>query len=95
MPITAIPPTLQQSLTARLTASAQRARWRRSEHTTVHWHGMLVPNGMDGVGGLTHSVQTLLEQGDFGLGTFADLDGEMVVVDGRVYFLWARSTNSS
>ena len=23
------------------------------EHTTVHWHGLLVPNGMDGVGGLT------------------------------------------
>ena len=23
------------------------------EHTTVHWHGILVPNGMDGVGGLT------------------------------------------
>ena len=23
------------------------------EHTTVHWHGMLVPNGMDGVGGLS------------------------------------------
>jgi FtsP/CotA-like multicopper oxidase with cupredoxin domain len=23
------------------------------EHTTVHWHGMSVPNGMDGVGGLT------------------------------------------
>jgi hypothetical protein len=23
------------------------------EHTTVHWHGMLVPSGMDGVGGLT------------------------------------------
>src|SRR5262249_17254767 len=22
------------------------------EHTTVHWHGMIVPNGMDGVGGL-------------------------------------------
>src|SRR5258707_6340683 len=21
------------------------------EHTTVHWHGMLLPNGMDGVGG--------------------------------------------
>src|SRR5260370_6768735 len=28
------------------------------------------------------SVSTIL---DFGLGTFADLDGEMVVVDGRVY----------
>jgi acetolactate decarboxylase len=31
------------------------------------------------------SVQTLLEHGDFGLGTFADLDGEMVVVDGHAY----------
>ena len=26
---------------------------RLPEHTTVHWHGMLLPNGMDGVGGLT------------------------------------------
>jgi acetolactate decarboxylase len=31
------------------------------------------------------SVQALLEHGNFGLGTFADLDGEMVVVDGHVY----------
>jgi acetolactate decarboxylase len=31
------------------------------------------------------SVQTVLEHGDFGLGTFANLDGEMVVVDGHVY----------
>jgi manganese oxidase len=23
------------------------------EHTTVHWHGVLLPSGMDGVGGLT------------------------------------------
>jgi FtsP/CotA-like multicopper oxidase with cupredoxin domain len=23
------------------------------EHTTMHWHGILLPNGMDGVGGLT------------------------------------------
>ena len=23
------------------------------EHTTIHWHGMLLPCGMDGVGGLT------------------------------------------
>ncbi len=22
------------------------------EHTTIHWHGLVVPNGMDGVGGL-------------------------------------------
>ncbi|HEY9028611.1 MAG TPA: copper oxidase [Burkholderiaceae bacterium] len=26
---------------------------RLPEPTTVHWHGVLVPNGMDGVGGLT------------------------------------------
>jgi manganese oxidase len=25
---------------------------RLPEHTTVHWHGLFVPNGMDGVGGL-------------------------------------------
>jgi hypothetical protein len=26
---------------------------RLPEHTTVHWHGFRLPNGMDGVGGLT------------------------------------------
>jgi len=26
---------------------------RLPEHTTVHWHGMRLPNGMDGVGGVT------------------------------------------
>lgn len=31
------------------------------------------------------SVKSLLTHGDFGLGTFANLDGEMVVLDGRVY----------
>ena len=31
------------------------------------------------------SVKGILEHGDFGLGTFANLDGEMVVLDGRVY----------
>jgi acetolactate decarboxylase len=31
------------------------------------------------------SVGTLREHGDLGLGTFADLDGEMVIVDGRVF----------
>jgi alpha-acetolactate decarboxylase len=30
-------------------------------------------------------VKSILEHGDFGLGTFANLDGEMVVLDGRVY----------
>ena len=31
------------------------------------------------------SVQTILEHGNFGLGTFANLDGEMVVIDGHAY----------
>jgi acetolactate decarboxylase len=31
------------------------------------------------------SVGTLREHGDFGLGTFDDLDGEMVLLDGKVY----------
>ncbi|WP_320202084.1 acetolactate decarboxylase [Agrobacterium sp. rho-13.3] len=31
------------------------------------------------------SVRTLLNHGDFGLGTFANLDGEMVVLDGLAY----------
>ena len=26
---------------------------RLPEHTSVHWHGQRLPNGMDGVGGLT------------------------------------------
>ncbi|HZC35513.1 MAG TPA: acetolactate decarboxylase [Chthoniobacterales bacterium] len=31
------------------------------------------------------SVESLLHHGDFGLGTFANLDGEMVVIDGHAY----------
>lgn len=26
---------------------------RLNEHTTIHWHGLLLPSGMDGVGGLS------------------------------------------
>jgi acetolactate decarboxylase len=31
------------------------------------------------------NVKSILDHGDFGLGTFANLDGEMVVLDGNVY----------
>src|SRR6478672_10581565 len=31
------------------------------------------------------SVKGILEHGDFGLGTFANLDGEMVILDGRAF----------
>lgn len=43
--------------------------------------GSLVEGIYDGV----VSVATLKEHGDFGLGTFADLNGEMVAVDGHVF----------
>lgn len=26
------------------------------EHTTIHWHGLILPSGMDGVGGLSHKA---------------------------------------
>jgi len=54
------------------------------EHGTlfqVSTTGALVEGIYDGV----VSVATLKEHGDFGLGTFADLDGEMVAVDGHVF----------
>ena len=47
----------------------------------VSTSGALVAGVYDGV----VSVRSILEHGDFGLGTFANLDGEMVVLDGRIY----------
>ena len=38
-----------------------------------------------GVYSVSVSVRTLLQHGDIGLGTFANLDGEMVVLDGHAY----------
>ena len=29
---------------------------RLPEHTSIHWHGILLPSGMDGVGGLSQAV---------------------------------------
>ncbi len=40
---------------------------------------------VDGVYSGSVSSSTLLEHGDFGLGTFEGLNGEMVVLDGKIY----------
>src|SRR5580658_8893100 len=40
---------------------------------------------VDGIAQGAVSAQTLLERGDFGLGTFENLDGEMVILDGAIY----------
>jgi acetolactate decarboxylase len=54
------------------------------EHGTlfqVSTSGALVEGLFDGV----VSVATLRQHGDFGLGTYVDLDGEMIVLDGAFY----------
>lgn len=54
------------------------------EHGTlfqVSTSGALVEGLFEG----TVSVGTLRQHGDFGLGTFADLDGEMIALDGEFY----------
>ncbi|HTI00474.1 MAG TPA: acetolactate decarboxylase [Acidisoma sp.] len=54
------------------------------EHGTlfqVSTSGALVQGVLDGA----VSVATLREHGNFGLGTFVDLDGEMIVLDGQFY----------
>jgi acetolactate decarboxylase len=43
---------------------------------------------VEGVDKGTVSSRILLEHGDFGLGTFEDLDGEMVIVDGQSIRSW-------
>jgi len=47
----------------------------------VSTSGALVAGVYDG----EVSVRSILEHGDFGLGTFAQLDGEMVILDGHAY----------
>ena len=40
---------------------------------------------MQGVYDSDTSIKTLLDNGDFGVGTFQALDGEMVILDGKCY----------
>src|ERR1700758_4093077 len=40
---------------------------------------------VEGVHSGSVSSSVLLEHGDFGLGTFEGLDGEMVILDGQIY----------
>jgi acetolactate decarboxylase len=40
---------------------------------------------VDGIAQGAISSRTLLEHGDFGLGTFENLDGEMAILDGAIY----------
>ncbi len=67
----------------RIVADALALYFETSLHTVfqVSTSGALVA----GVYDREVSVATLLEHGDFGLGTFTGLDGEMIVLDGAAY----------
>lgn len=47
---------------------------------------------LDGVYEGEVTIAELLTHGDFGLGTFNRLDGEMVILDGTCYHLWSDGT---
>jgi acetolactate decarboxylase len=65
-------------VTEALTQHFQTARHRAYQISTS---AALVQGVYDGA----VSSRTLLANGDFGLGTFEHLDGEMVVLDGKIY----------
>ncbi len=72
------------------TAVASHHRARRSgagENAHEYYQASLLSAIMQGVYDGTVSVKELLEHGDFGLGTFNALDGEMIVLDGVAYRL--------
>ena len=96
-----IPPSLLAALEARaadqnsgishLVTAALAQYLAAPVHTLfqVSTSGALVAGLYDGV----VTCQTILAHGDFGLGTFENLDGEMVVLDGKVYRARADGTN--
>jgi acetolactate decarboxylase len=89
--------TIPASLKKALDAEVQRTKGTRASIVTaalsqylgvpVHTLFQISISGalVAGVYDKEVSVGSILQHGDFGLGTFANLDGEMVVLDGRVY----------
>lgn len=58
-----------------------------AEHAHEYFQASLLSAIMQGVYDGTVSIGELLKHGDFGLGTFNALDGEMIVLDGIAYRL--------
>jgi acetolactate decarboxylase len=91
--VTTIPASLQTALDAEVTrskgttSSIVTAALSQYLGVPVHTLFQVSISGalVAGVYDREVSVKSILEHGDFGLGTFANLDGEMVVLDGRVY----------
>ncbi len=70
-----------------LASHHQNKSFVREEHAHEYYQTSLLSAVMQGVYDGTVSIGQLLEHGDFGLGTFNALDGEMVVLDGVAYRL--------
>ncbi|RBW53832.1 acetolactate decarboxylase [Ruegeria sp. A3M17] len=69
-------------------ASHRQAALSNAEETAhEYYQASLLSAIMQGVYDGTLSIGELLEHGDFGLGTFNALDGEMIVLDGVAYRL--------
>lgn len=55
-----------------------------TKETILYQHGTLgalMAGLMDG----TETIATILEKGDFGIGTLSGLDGELIILDGKAY----------
>ncbi|SLN54517.1 acetolactate decarboxylase [Ruegeria meonggei] len=69
-------------------ASHSREQGFQSEkHAHEYYQASLLSAVVQGVYDGTVSIEQLLEHGNFGLGTFNALDGEMIVLDGVAYRL--------
>lgn len=62
-------------------------RIRHDVHAHEYYQTSLLSALMSGVYDGETTIGTLARHGDFGLGTFNGLDGEMIVIDGAVYRL--------
>jgi acetolactate decarboxylase len=73
----------ERTSASRLVTSALAQYFESTIHTLfqVSTSGALVK----GLNSGAVTCRTILSHGDFGLGTFENLDGEMIVLDGRVY----------
>jgi len=65
----------------------QKRQFTPDEHAHEYYQTSLLSAVMQGVYDGTVSIDELLKHGDFGLGTFNALDGEMIVLDGIAYRL--------
>ena len=65
----------------------QDQRFQPDQHAHEYYQASLLSAVMQGVYDGVVSIGQLLEHGNFGLGTFNALDGEMIVLDGIAYRL--------